>query len=356
MKKTALISATLLSGVCSLAQAADLQVGLKAADALASSGASPTELTISFTNTGKKDVKILRWFTAEDGALADNLFTVTRDGKAVEYIGRHYKRPAPTAKDYVTIKAGQSLSQQLDLSAFYDMSQAGSYAVSYEVEQAGADTPSLKQTLLARPEVLRSASISFWVDGVEDKGIAIKQPMVADIGISSIGYQGSCTNSEKSSINNAVSAAQSISNAALAYLQGNSNPSGSTRYKTWFGTYSSSRYSTVTSHFSAIANAASTKPLVFNCACNDSAYAYVYPSQPYTIYLCNAFWSAPTNGTDSKAGTIVHELSHFNVVAGTDDIVYGQSGAKSLALSSPSQAIQNADSHEYFAENTPSLP
>jgi len=47
-------------------------------------------------------------------------------------------------------------------------------------------------------------------------------------------------------------------------------------------------------------------------------------------------------------------VSHFNVVAGTDDVVYGQSGAKSLAISDPNKAIQNADSHEYFAENTPS--
>jgi peptidyl-Lys metalloendopeptidase len=43
------------------------------------------------------------------------------------------------------------------------------------------------------------------------------------------------------------------------------------------------------------------------------------------------------------------------VVAGTDDVVYGQTGAKNLANSNPGQAIQNADSHEYFAENTPTL-
>ncbi|MFC0050092.1 M35 family metallo-endopeptidase [Rheinheimera tilapiae] len=29
------------------------------------------------------------------------------------------------------------------------------------------------------------------------------------------------------------------------------------------------------------------------------------------------------------------------------------SAAKSLALSNPTQAVKNADSHEYFAENTP---
>ena len=32
----------------------------------------------------------------------------------------------------------------------------------------------------------------------------------------------------------------------------------------------------------------------------------------------------------------------------------GKSGCKSLAMSNPSKAIDNADSHEYFAENTPS--
>jgi peptidyl-Lys metalloendopeptidase len=60
-------------------------------------------------------------------------------------------------------------------------------------------------------------------------------------------------------------------------------------------------------------------------------------------------------GTDSKGGTLVHEMSHFNVVASTDDWVYGQSGAASLAINNPSQAIDNADSHEYFGENTPAL-
>jgi peptidyl-Lys metalloendopeptidase len=43
--------------------------------------------------------------------------------------------------------------------------------------------------------------------------------------------------------------------------------------------------------------------------------------------VCRAFWPAPANGTDSKAGTLIHEMSHFNVVAGTNDWVYGQSGA-----------------------------
>jgi peptidyl-Lys metalloendopeptidase len=114
-----------------------------------------------------------------------------------------------------------------------------------------------------------------------------------------------------------------------------------------------SRYNTVKGNFSAISDAMSNKDITVDCKCKQNYYAYVYPNDPYKIYVCRAFWNAPLNGTDSKAGTLVHEMSHFNVVAGTDDVVYGQTGARNLALSNPDDAIRNADSHEYFAENTP---
>jgi peptidyl-Lys metalloendopeptidase len=44
------------------------------------------------------------------------------------------------------------------------------------------------------------------------------------------------------------------------------------------------------------------------------------------------------------------------VVAGTDDFAYGQTAAMNLAINNPNNAVQNADNHEYFAENTPPLP
>jgi peptidyl-Lys metalloendopeptidase len=97
-----------------------------------------------------------------------------------------------------------------------------------------------------------------------------------------------------------------------------------------------------------------------DCTCDgvsdpSSTFAYVYPNQPYTIHVCGAFWQAPVSGTDSKGGTLVHEMSHFNVIAGTNDHVYGQSAARNLAKTNPDQAIDNADNHEYFAENNPRL-
>jgi len=166
-----------------------------------------------------------------------------------------------------------------------------------------------------------------------------------------------CSSSQQGELNSALSAAESIS--LTAYNDLHNAPTDqrdqAERYTTWFGTYQSSRYATVENNFSKIHDAFANQTITFNCGCFDDYYAYVYPNDPYNIYLCNVFWYAPMTGTDSKAGTLVHETSHFTVVAGTDDHVYGQSGCKALAVSSPDQAIDNADSHEYFAENNPAL-
>jgi len=78
-------------------------------------------------------------------------------------------------------------------------------------------------------------------------------------------------------------------------------------------------------------------------------YAYVYTAEKENnIYLGGAFWVARTKGTDSSAGTIVHELTHR--LHGTADHVYGQDGAKDLAKNAPAKATSNADNYEYLAE------
>ena len=151
----------------------------------------------------------------------------------------------------------------------------------------------------------------------------------------------------------ALNAADSYAGNAKSYFGAHSATNVSARYSTWFGAVNATRYTTGKNHFDAIQAAFATKPITVDCGCKKTYYAYVYPTQPYKIYVCKAFWSAPVTGTDSRAGTLIHEMSHFNVVAGTDDHVYGQSGAKSLAISNPDNALDNADNHEYFSENTP---
>jgi len=162
-----------------------------------------------------------------------------------------------------------------------------------------------------------------------------------------------CTVSRQSLIAQSRIDAISYSNNAKSYL--NSNTLNS-RYTTWFGAFTSTRYSTVNTHFNSIANAFVNATISYDCGCTQNYYAYVYPDRPYEIHLCNAFWTAPATGTDSKAGTLIHEMSHFFVVASTNDWAYGQTAARNLAISDPNKAVDNADSHEYFSENTPPLP
>ncbi|WP_394225444.1 M35 family metallo-endopeptidase [Pseudoalteromonas spongiae] len=312
------------------------------------------ELTI--TNSGKGVQKILSWYTDLE---EENLFAITRDGQAIEFMGPHYKRHAPTDKDFIMLKSGQSLSKTFELSGLYDFSQPGNYDVTYQVKSfdlfgraTGKDKQAKRQV-----EQLKSNTVSLWSEGIAQKGSSNKgKPggggSTGDC-IDGTCFTGRCDNSQKNDIMTALSAADQITNDSVSYLNSHNASNTSARYQTWFGAATSSRYNTVSANFNAINDAIDNQPLTFDCSCKKTYFAYVYPNQPYKVYLCKAFWSANVLGTDSRAGTIVHELSHFTAVAGTDDIVYGQSGAQSLANSNPEQAIENADSHEYFAENTP---
>ncbi|MEO7430801.1 MAG: M35 family metallo-endopeptidase, partial [Dokdonella sp.] len=199
---------------------------------------------------------------------------------------------------------------------------------------------------------LDSAATTLWVDGA---GAPLDQEALqSDSGapgvLAATNSFVSCSNTRQTQLATARNSSVTYANNAKSYL--NAGTAGS-RYTWWFGTYNSGRYSTVRTHFTNIASALSSQPYTFNCGCNDSSYAYVYPTQPYKVYLCGAFWSAPNTGTDSRAGTLIHETSHFNIVAGTDDWAYGQTAAHNLAGSNTTRAVDNADSHEYFAENTP---
>ncbi len=81
------------------------------------------------------------------------------------------------------------------------------------------------------------------------------------------------------------------------------------RYSAWFGAYDGARHETVLGHFRKMAGN-DFVGFSYDCTCTDApgVYAYVYPDEFGTVYLCGAFWDAPALGTDSKAGTLVHEV------------------------------------------------
>jgi peptidyl-Lys metalloendopeptidase len=312
---------------------------------------------VKVTNNSNEIVKVPYWQLP--GANAESkLFQVSRDGKPVDYLGKMVKRGAPTEADLVSFQPYETKVYNVNLAESYDLRGGGSYAIGYHSVLDGARTAKGRRVTDAagRLASLHGAPLQMWIDAKNSLDqLKPKRPG----GGGSIVYQNgvgyaSCSSTQISGAAAAVAQARTYSENAKGYLA--SNKQGA-RYTTWFGAYTSSRYSTVNQHFVAIDAAIdqANNNVVIDCSCKQSYYAYVYPTQPYRIYVCRAFWSAPNAGTDSRGGTLIHETSHFNVVAGTDDHVYGQSGAKSLAISNPTAAIDNADSHEYFAENNPTL-
>jgi peptidyl-Lys metalloendopeptidase len=262
----------------------------------------------------------------------------------VGYIGPEYKRPEVKGADYINLKPGEDLVRTVVISDFYDFSATGTYNLSYKVTSNQLYSEKGSGTL-NNADSLVSNEIELKVAGRPAKDL----PVSPDAVTGTTSYN-KCTTTQQTSLVSARNQASLYSGGALSYL--NANTQGP-RYTTWFGVYDSARYSTVKTHFTAISSAMDTKPVTFDCGCKKNYYAYVYPTKPYVIYLCKVFWTAPLSGTDSKAGTLIHEMSHFNVVASTDDYVYGQTLAKNLAITDPTKAINNADNHEYFAENTP---
>jgi len=83
-------------------------------------------------------------------------------------------------------------------------------------------------------------------------------------------------------------------------------------------------------------------------------YAYVIPEdKTHKIYINPKFHSAKLTGEDSRAGTLGHEMSHFEDIAGTDDKMYGREDSLQLAKDKPEDAMLNADSFEYYLEGSP---
>ncbi|MBM7116710.1 M35 family metallo-endopeptidase [Archangium primigenium] len=301
-------------------------------------------LQLTFTNVSTHPVRLLRWYVPDAEGVKEGLFDVSRDGEPVAYLGPHAKRAVPEASDYLVLAPGERLTGRAPLSDLYDLSASGEYTVRFAAPVEGPHG-----VALTRVAQLDGAAVSLWIEGrpTRPPDTHTRDTVTAQ----GLGYIG-CSSTRQAQVQSAWAAARGYASNAMAYLNG--LRAGSERYGTWFGGYSTSHRDVARGHFSRISSALNTAPIVMDCTCTDAGtFAYVYPSAPYRIYLCGAFWRAATTGTDSRAGTLIHELSHFNVVADTNDHAYGQGNAQSLARSSATRALDNADSHEYFAENTP---
>jgi len=301
------------------------------------------ELIVSWELSAAENVHILSYGTPLEGEWNSYMFSIVSESRgAVEYQGRLYKRATPTLNDYVAITPATPRSGQLVLSEGYKFFTEGRYQITMRL----AVVP-----LVGEAFYVLSNTVELHVVQPNIRPIPETETVAGSRAVTFNGCSSSEQTTTNTAINNAITASQNAEN----YLSG-SGSSSSTAYTKWFGTYSSSNWKTVQTHFVNINNLLASKNFGIDCTCNQpGTYAYVYPSDPkHTIYLCPVFWTAATGmySYNSQPGTLSHESSHFNDVAATGDYQYGVAGCLDLA-SNPSTAIKNADSHEYFQESNP---
>ncbi|MBU8894010.1 peptidase M35 [Corallococcus sp. M34] len=294
-------------------------------------------VTVTLTNVSGSPVRVLKRHTVA-GGLREDLLSVTVDGVSVPYQGRRYHWAPPRETDFLRLEPGEQVSHVVDIGAVYDLSRTGHYRLRYQA-------PAVERANVA---ALRSDDLEVDIAGRPFVAPWREAPGTVSAQALTTSHCVEPTH-PAATLNAAFSAARAMAADGLQYFNLFIPPS---RYTNWFGTTTSARVATVKRHFQSISGAFETQSVVIDCSCTDAdSYSYVYPSDPFRIFVCGLFWAAPTYGTDSKGGLLVHEMSHFTAVAGTDEWATGQTACRALATSNPTKAIDNADSHEYFAED-----
>jgi len=258
--------------------------------------------------------------------MADMFDITDEDNNRLDYIGMMVRRgPTPPPEDFINVGAGMSISATINLGDNYEFVTGGKYTVRLNMP-GYSDLISTENVQLAIQ--LDSAPIRQQIKGPQ-------------------GFTN-CNANQISQVNSAISGSLSSSARAYNCLYGETCEALSTQ---WFGTYSASNRNYATSCFNAVYNRLNNYEFNGYCnpaGCGNNVFGYVYPTDTtFTVYMCALFWSIPAE----RVNTIVHEMSHFRTLGGTNDYAYGRSNCLALARQSPNQATRNADNICYFAED-----
>ncbi|CAE6468963.1 unnamed protein product [Rhizoctonia solani] len=306
------------------------------------------------TNTGPDSVKLLKNPSSVLSDWQTNSFSIKSSLGAPLFTGIRIKYSPELAlksgdeSSFMTLAAGESFELTHSLAGVYNFTGSGAGEYSFSASNIFQYVDENGQLALVTAEtVTNKLRLSGSLVSLRHKQNFNRRRITRrDIGFKN------CSSDQQLLISAAVNSANEYVANAITYLD--SISMGTTRYTEWFGTFDPNRFSRVKSHFANIGTDAALS--TYDCSCKRPAiYAFVYQDSPGYVNLCDAFWTAVAIGTNSRAGTLVHEQSHFAVNGGTDDHVYGSVSAHSLAMAAPDQAIDNADNHEYFAENSPVL-
>lgn len=164
-----------------------------------------------------------------------------------------------------------------------------------------------------------------------------------------------CSDVQKIDLSDALSKALSIAGTSRDYLEAveENQRTFDEAYFAWFGVYNSWRYTKVTANFGKIHSTLEAQNVTFSCGCGPDAGVrdvQVDPARPNHIKVCDSFWTRPLSGLNSRSGAVVGAVSRFAGVAGSEELSTSSMLAMKMAEDDPVQAIKNAQSYRYFAE------
>jgi len=320
--RTALIGVALIFGLALVSGQLDIKLALHQAD-------SPV-LTFTVSNPYPVPHRFLQWGTPFEGVWTDMFDIRDEQYKRVDYIGMYVRRgDTPIDEEYITVPAGGQISTTVNLGENYEFLSVGKYTVRLDLP------------LYTEDSLIYSFSENHLVS-LSLTALPLRKSVFKPEGFTN------CNSNQISQTNSAINGA--INEAARSY-NCLSPRSCESLYVNWFGTFSSSNHNFVTNCFYNVYQRLYNSEFNGYCnpaGCGSNVYGYVYPTDTtYTVYMCGLFWSIP----GERVNTIVHEMSHFRTLAGTNDYAYGRNACLNLARSNPNQASRNADNICFFSES-----
>ena len=325
------------------------------------------ECRFHLKNNGKQDYSVLKWSTPLERLISDCL-TVTRNGKKLEYDGIYRKRSVPGPEQFLTVKAGQTLSSMFQMSDAFDMTKAGVYSVAvdtYLEYVVGSETskPDIKREI----RHLSSPAVSFQIVGQSSSKRTLGQEARHLESRKQTKQSGVFDRKFGSGVSRkSILPLSPVINGGTKYLRLDTKTAHDAAYnhmisflaapqtkkarvQTWFGV---NQVNNVATKLQRMIGVLEKKKITYTFdgpRCDPTDLAYTFP-KTREIFLCPLYNVASTlQGSDNKMGILTHELSH--AIVSTDDKAYGQNNCKVLARNFPNDAINNADNFEYFVES-----
>ena len=326
------------------------------------------------TNKQNMDYYLLKWNTPLEG-MKTACFSVSREGRAINYDGMLIRRGHASAQNYILLKAGNTVSAMVDLSLAYAMNATGKYTVQFKSNlqycpTSGSlpcpqgednqvrkmrDLPSQLRSMSVQEATSTSATFQLIGSGMAPKTLGENYRQLSKVNQQVYSQQAGTPRDPVfvggSAADHALT--KEIHRANYHYVSAANSDidDNQAHYVSWFGSADANRISQVKQKFNEMKSSLEQDTYTYHFddpGCSPGVYAFTYFDST-DIFLCDVYTASDNLvGIDTKLCTIVHELSHAK--SGTEDIIYGRKCCLHLAISSPDLAINNGDNYCYFLE------